>query len=476
MIPLIGWNFYGLFDLDEGFYAAVTSEMNRRGDWIIPYYNGQPWFEKPILLYWLAKPCVAIFGLWFGPRLPSIFAGLGTYALIGWFGKRRLSESGGQVSAFALATSWLMVAANRMMLVDPLLVLTLSATFIFFWESLVENSKFRILAAACLGLSVLDKGPVGAVLFVIVAGWTFWKEPALRIKFKGDWLLSVIAFFVVVGCWYIPAYLEQGQIFVQKFLVEQNLDRFKGGDEAHRVPMPLGLLYYIPVILLGMSPWICHALRGWSRRDRDASDSAPLKRYLWVWAIAIFALFTLSSSKLPHYVLPAFPALALLAGERLSLNTLVLDKKRLLRMSLASVLLFVILQGGFMFYYGYSGQQEAQNLASFVKSRMGAHDVAAEYQMSRIAGESELALHVNETSLPSLLFYLNQDVPMVDSPSAILSLLNTGNQKVWLITRKGRIENSEISRNLGLSIKRIQTPFPDNAYELFTAEKSKVEI
>src|SRR5262249_44035004 len=61
-LPLLGWWLTGLFDLDEGFYAAVTAEMNRRGEWITPYYNGQPWFEKPILLYWAAKPCVALFG------------------------------------------------------------------------------------------------------------------------------------------------------------------------------------------------------------------------------------------------------------------------------------------------------------------------------------------------------------------------------------------------------------------------------
>src|SRR5580693_6722422 len=90
ILPLLGWWLYGLFDLDEGFYAAVVAEMNRRGEWITPYFNGHPWFEKPVLLYWVAKPCLALFGGEFGIRLPSILASLATYAIIAWFGKRRL--------------------------------------------------------------------------------------------------------------------------------------------------------------------------------------------------------------------------------------------------------------------------------------------------------------------------------------------------------------------------------------------------
>ena len=92
-LPLLGWWLYGLFDLDEGFYASVTGEMLRRGDWITPYFNGEPWFEKPILLYWFAAPSVALFGEAIGPRLPSIFASLGLYALVGIFLSSRLTSA-----------------------------------------------------------------------------------------------------------------------------------------------------------------------------------------------------------------------------------------------------------------------------------------------------------------------------------------------------------------------------------------------
>jgi len=80
---MVGWWTYGLFDLDEGFYASVTGSMIRHHEWITPLYNGKPWFEKPILMYWLAKPSVMLFGTEVGPRLPSVLCTIALYAIDG---------------------------------------------------------------------------------------------------------------------------------------------------------------------------------------------------------------------------------------------------------------------------------------------------------------------------------------------------------------------------------------------------------
>ena len=99
----------GLFDLDEGFYGAVVAEMNRRGEWITPYYNGEPWFEKPILLYWLAKPFVAHLGVWIGCRIPSVLCTIGTYAAIHYFVNRRLGLNTASFAVFCAGTSLLVL-------------------------------------------------------------------------------------------------------------------------------------------------------------------------------------------------------------------------------------------------------------------------------------------------------------------------------------------------------------------------------
>ncbi len=172
-MPLLGWWATGLFDLDEGFYAAVVAEMNRRGEWVTPYYNGRPWFEKPILLYWLAKPTVAWFGEAVGPRLPSVLCTLGTYAVVAWFCLRRGDDKRvptAQLAVLILASSLLVLALGRMMMTDAPLMLALTGAFLTFWESLVGDRRWRLVTAALLGVGVLAKGPVACLLFLPVAG------------------------------------------------------------------------------------------------------------------------------------------------------------------------------------------------------------------------------------------------------------------------------------------------------------------
>ena len=125
MLPFIGWWMTGLFDLDEGFYGAVVAEMNRRGEWITPYFNGHPWFEKPILTYWVAKPFLWLFGDTVGPRLPSVLATAATIGVVIWFARRHLSDLAAAGAALILSTSLLFVALGRMLMTDPLLDLAL---------------------------------------------------------------------------------------------------------------------------------------------------------------------------------------------------------------------------------------------------------------------------------------------------------------------------------------------------------------
>lgn len=136
LLPLLGFWTYGLFDLDEGFYAAAAREMLRRGEWVTPLYQGHPWFEKPILLYWMAIPSIAAFGEAVGPRLPSVLCSAGTLLLVFAAARRWLGEASGRTSLLVLGSSILAVGAGRMMLADPPLILFLSAALLLFWASL----------------------------------------------------------------------------------------------------------------------------------------------------------------------------------------------------------------------------------------------------------------------------------------------------------------------------------------------------
>lgn len=421
VIPLLGWWVTGLLDLDEGFYAAVTGEMLRRGEWVTPYYNGSPWFEKPIWLYWVSIPTVWLFGQDVGPRLPSVAANCLLYAGIYQMVKRRAGKDAAQLAALFVATTLLTALLGRLMMTDAWLNLSLTLCFLFFFESLVTSDmRWRYAAGALLGVSVLAKGPIGGAFFLILAGLTYWREPALRPAFKRGWLISIALCAAVVSAWYVPAYLANGQTFVQKFLIEQNVGRFSGGDKAHTVG-GFGYLLYIPVLLLGAAPWI------FSLRQAVTVAKEPdqlFARYCLRWAATILVFFTVSAAKLPHYVLPCIPPLMIaIAIARARTTGLAQVFPRAAGMALG---LFALLNAGLStWYFGgtvfgtriTSGQAEAHALAR--KLRGTTEDIAL-YQLprrqkSRGTGEFK----IQETSLPSVIFYIDRPVLMTDDGMAI---------------------------------------------------------
>ena len=127
-------------------------------------------------------------------------------------------------------------------------------------------------------------------------------------------MVGTMLFVAAIAAWYLPAFLVGGDLFVNKFLIDQNLRRFGGGDTAHAVPIALWPIYYPVIMLVGTLPWTVWIWRGWPRGE----GTDPLARFLVRWAIVWVVFFTISGSKLPHYCLPAIPPLAMLAAMELA--------------------------------------------------------------------------------------------------------------------------------------------------------------
>jgi 4-amino-4-deoxy-L-arabinose transferase-like glycosyltransferase len=292
----------GLFDIDEGYYASVAREMIHTGDYLIPRFGGIPFLEKPPLLFWLMTfflklgitPLLAV-------RLPSILAATATLGMVGWFSFRR---GAGLLAVGGLALSPLFLGLGHLAFTDMLLTCFLTATFLLFWLSISGLGQWlRLPAAAMLGLAVLTKGPAAAVLFALVAGATLIVQPQLRGECRKYWFESALVFLAVAAPWYYIIYKKLGKAFFQEFILMQNLGRLRGQDVAHLGP----IYFYIPVLLTGLFPWSLYLP---SLARRCAGD--PFSRYCWTWFLVVFILFTLSRTKLPSYILPLFPAVALL--------------------------------------------------------------------------------------------------------------------------------------------------------------------
>lgn len=318
ILPYLGFWTYGLTDLDEGFYGAVTMDMLRRGDWLTPTLNGIPWFEKPILSFWLAMPSVALMPNEFGARLPSFLCTMATVWLIYRFAKRHFCESTAIVSCLVYSSSLLVVAIGRMMMTDAALNLCLVIAFTTFYESLQGNQKLRLITATALGFAVLAKGPVALVLFGLIGIFTFARLPQFRPEFKKYWIIGSVLLITVVSTWYVPAYLVNGQFFIDKFLIEQNIGRFAGGDKAHTVPAWAHPIYFPAVLILATLPWIGGASRAkfWQTKIHEQSPY-PASTFILIWFLVPLCFFTISGTKLVHYILPSLPPLAILIAHAL---------------------------------------------------------------------------------------------------------------------------------------------------------------
>lgn len=461
LLPLLGFWAYGLFDLDEGYYAAVVAEMIRSNDWITPHYNGLPWYEKPVLTYWLAAPFVWALGENWGPRLGSVLSMLGLYAALYGFAKRRVGWSVGVWAVLVASSSLLLVGIGRMLMPDAPLVLFLSLSLLTWFESLSKPLPWRAWSGLSLGLAVLAKGPVALALFGLVVAATYLREPELRKGYRGGWMAWALLLVATVGSWYVPAYLANPNEFVQKFLVEQNLERFAGGDEAHRVGGVFGLLFYVPVLLLGMFPWSLWIPIAWPLRSRVTGEQGAFLRFCAVWAVVTVGLFTLSGSKLPHYVAPALPPLAILVAAHFAHRYNA--TARVLAWPIAWACAVAVLANGAFWTYYHRFHADVHALVRYARQRGGR---LAAYQLPRRSRDLGTGtLEVQETSHPSLVFYWNG--PVLEAER--LDELIARPEALWVVTRPGRLTDRDFQtlREKGWTAVQVEGVVPPSHYLLY---------
>jgi hypothetical protein len=243
--------------------------------------------------------------------------------LLAWWGNRQLGAGAGSWAALLFALAPLSLILARLAITDMALAFFLTVAVIALWE--VRGLGWSLIGGVALGLAFLTKGPFGLGLVGLLYLWNARTLHARGLRFR--WVLFALGVALLTALpWYVGVYLQHGAAFFNEFVVKQNLLRFAGGDTAHSA-LPLiqrgdvssvlagvvvYLLFYVVVLWLGGLPMVGGASVLWAREDD------PLRLYLRRWAWLVFGLFTLSFTKLPAYIFPMFPALALLVGARLA--------------------------------------------------------------------------------------------------------------------------------------------------------------
>lgn len=306
-----------LLNPDEGRYATLALEMARSGDWITPRLNGLLYFEKPPLQYWVGAASIRLFGASeFAVRLWPALAGFLTVLLLGYTASRLWGrQTGLRALAIAASTTWI-VANSHFLSLDAGLMLFLTVTLCAWLlaEKLpLESAPHRRwvwLAWAGMAGAVLSKGLVGVLIpgmsLLVACAWQRdWS--ALR---RQHWSSGLPLFLVLTVPWFAAVSLRNPE-FAEFFFIHEHLQRYTT-NVHHREG---AWWYFVPWLLIGLLPWT--SALPWLGRTARAEEPRPVRVLLVTWSVFVFVFFSVSGSKLPSYILPMFPALALLCAQAL---------------------------------------------------------------------------------------------------------------------------------------------------------------
>ncbi len=307
------------FGRAEIYFAEVAREMLLSGDWITPRFCGRIFFDKPPLFYWLVVGFFKLLGESEAmARIPSALAGIGTVILTAVFATRHYGRRAGVIAGLALVTSFGFWSFARYAMSDALLTLFVAGALFAYREAIGSSSGWKLVVLSghvSLALAVITKGPVAVVLVGLSMAFAvpaFRSAPWRRLAYGP----ALVAFFLVSLPWYIAVTLEHGRFFLDHFLIGENVSRFLG--QTYRTYKSAG---FFLVAVLGQffpwSLWLPHSIGILLRKSEPQSHRAT-SWWLALWALMIVIFFSLSGYQLDYYILPAYPALAVLVGAGLA--------------------------------------------------------------------------------------------------------------------------------------------------------------
>ncbi len=304
---------------DEPRYARIAEEMTLQGRWITPILEGRPWMEKPPLYYWITIPFYRLSGVSeTTARLGPAFLSLISAFFVLWIGARLWDRRVGLFAAIIHVTSVGVVAFGRSASTDMPLTAFFTGAMAILGVAAVENpAAWKVwFAYVLLGLSILGKGPVALLLWggTLLVFWLLDDCGAAARRWRLPQGILIVA--AVSLPWFWLAFRENGFAFIATFIVNHNVARYITDIHHHTQPV----WYFLPVLPGLFYPWTAWLLPAWPRplgaTFRRWRDWDRRTLYLACWALFPLLFFSFSHSKLPGYILPSIPPLALLAGAR----------------------------------------------------------------------------------------------------------------------------------------------------------------
>ncbi|MFW7268598.1 ArnT family glycosyltransferase [Gluconacetobacter sp. Hr-1-5] len=307
-------------DRDEPRYMEASAQMLRSGDFIDVRFQDKPRYLQPAGIYWLEAASVAATGtlerraVW-PYRIPSLLAATASVVLTAWIGATLFGPASGLLAAALLAVSVLMTAEGRMATIDSTLLLTVLLAETGLLRAYLDREKGQptpvsavLLYWMALGAGLMLKGPVVLIpgfgtplaLALVERRIDWWR----RLRPAWGWLVML----AIVLPWCIAIGVVSHGDFFSRAVGTNFLGKVASGQQAHGLPPG----YHLAVFALAFWPGSIFAALAlpfvWARRH------APPVRFLLCWIVPHWLVFEAIATKLPHYVLPTYPAIALLAA------------------------------------------------------------------------------------------------------------------------------------------------------------------
>ncbi len=319
VLQLPGWFNLPVVDRDEARYAQATRQMFESHDFIDIKFADQDRFLQPIGIYWLQAGAASVFGGDHAPiwafRIPSLLASLSIVLLIAWFGARVFDPKTGFAAGLILAPSLLLNAEAHLAKIDASLALTTLLAVIALWMSIAhpEGQKRRfigwpLLFWVALGLGGLLKGPI--ILLVVgltVIAYGIWQRE-WRYLAAINPILGVIIIAAIIAPWLTAIQIHTHGAFLEHAIGHSFGYKIAHGEQSHGQPPGYHTLLFMVTFFPGVVLAGLGGFYAWRTR------AERLTRFLIAWIVPTWIMFELVATKLPHYVLPVFPAIALLAS------------------------------------------------------------------------------------------------------------------------------------------------------------------
>jgi 4-amino-4-deoxy-L-arabinose transferase-like glycosyltransferase len=305
-----------LWDRDEPQFARAAVEMVESGNYLFPTFNGQMWPDKPILLYWLMSVPIRLIGpTEFACRFWAAAGTALTCLLTFFIGQHLLGTKAGLWAMVILGLTLMMLGVGTVAITDTALLPFMVGALALFVHPISSGTHISrvILLGIALGAGMLAKGPIGVLPIPVIIAIVWLNRKAKPGLVRSLWQLGAALTIgvLIFLAWAIPANSATKGEFLRIFIGRDILTRAIKPMEHHGGNFLLYLPYYLPVIIVGFFPWTLHLPGAFSAVLGGRLGGQYFRAMVIGWVVPIFTIMTLATTKLPHYILFIWPALAL---------------------------------------------------------------------------------------------------------------------------------------------------------------------